>query len=267
MSVFGRLGYTPYSGSSVSNLSDAVKKQMDSMPDMLQPWQKEDMANNNVSDYFKNPLQTSIQNVWNSANNIIAVPNLASTNVSSILTAAQSLYASANNFYNHTNRLSGLSEPPESDPTLPTYKTASSVGKMVMYIVYQTDGVQNNSPMVACFSSLYTKSDLDAYSNIIQGYATTIQNSITTISIEEPPSTSYTSNLTQQQANNMIANLSSITSFMNDRRTADVNFYYNSRTIVEEYNTLKTFSNMGQTQTDMVTNLIGSDKLLQRLNS
>ena len=225
MSVFGRLGYTPYSGSNVSNLSDGVKKQMDSMPDMLQPWQKEDMANNNVSDYFKNPLQSSIQNVWTSANNIIAIPNLVSTNVSSILVAAQSLYAAANNFNNHTNRLSGLTEPPESDPTLPTYKTASSVGKMVMYIVYQTDGVQNNSPMVGCFSSLYTKNDLDAYASIIQGYATTIQNSITTIVVEEPPSTTYTSNLTQQQASNMVSNLNSISTFMDNRRTADVNFY------------------------------------------
>ena len=54
---------------------------------------------------------------------------------------------------------------------------------------------------------------------------------------------------------------------MNTRRTGDVTFYYNSKTIVDEYNTLKTFNNMGQTQTDMVTNLIGTEKLLTRLNS
>ena len=113
---------------------------------------------------------------------------------------------------------------------------------------------------------MYTKNDLDAYASIIQGYATTIQNSITTIVVEEPPSTTYTSNLTQQQVSTMVTNLGNIVTFMNSRRTSDVNFYYNSRTIVDEYNTMKTFNNMGQTETDMVTNLIGSDKLLQRLN-
>jgi len=267
MSIFGRLGYAPYSGSNVSDLSAAVKKQMDTMPAMLQPWQKTDMENSNVGGYFTNPVKVATEDLWDSANNIIAVPNLSQiSNISSILTSAQSLFTAANNFIQHTDRISGLTEPPEDNPTLPTYKTASSVGKMVMYLVYQTDGVQNNAPIVGCFSSLYTNDDLVTYQNIIQGYATTIQNSINVESIEEPPSTTYTSNLTQQQVSSMVTNLGNIVTFMNSRRTSDVNFYYNSRTIVDEYNTMKTFNNMGQTETDMVTNLIGSDKLLQRLN-
>ncbi len=266
-SVFGRLGYSSYSSSNVTDLSDSVVKQMDSLPDLLQPWQQEDMKNANVGGYLNNPVSNNITSVWTVANTIIAIPNLAQTNVSSILTAAGTLSTAANNFFGHTDRMSGLSDPPESDPTLPTYKTAIGIGKMTMYLTYQIDGVQNNAPLLGSFSSLYAKNDLITYYETIKNYAGTVANSIFSIVDSETQQTSYSSNLSQSQANTISNNLTAVANFMNTRRTADVTFYYNSRTVVDEYNTLKTFSNMGQTQTDLVTNTIGSSKLLQRINS
>lgn len=270
-SIFGRLDYVHYEGTGVSDLSEPVLNQMKSMPPLLKPWQQEDMKNNNVSDYYKNPVANTIFDIWGVANSIPTITHIANTSANTILPIISTLTTSLNNFYAHTNRMSGLGNAPESDPSLPTLKPALGVAKMVMYITYQTDGVQNNAPMMGCFSSLHTNDDLVTYYNTIENYYTTIATSIVVTTdpgdIETPPSTSYSTNLSPTQIAQISTNLSNISTFMDTRRTADVNFYYNSKMIADEYNDLKTFNNMGQAQSDMVNNLIGSDKLLTRLNS
>jgi hypothetical protein len=51
------------------------------------------------------------------------------------------------------------------------------------------------------------------------------------------------------------------------RRTADINYYKNSFTLVNEYQGLEEFNGMGNTQKYLVNNLIGTDKLKARLAS
>ena len=77
--------------------------------------------------------------------------------------------------------MAGLADPPDSDPTLPTYRSATGIGKMVMYLTYQIDGVQNNAPMLGSFTSLYTKNDLISYYENIKGYVGAVANSIITL--------------------------------------------------------------------------------------
>jgi len=57
------------------------------------------------------------------------------------------------------------------------------------------------------------------------------------------------------------------TDLMNSRRTADVTFYYNSQSIVNDYNTLKQFSTPGQSESYLYNNYVGTDKLKTRINS
>ena len=45
---------------------------------------------------------------------------------------------------------------------------------------------------------------------------------------------------------------------------SDIAFFTNSRAVVDDYNAIKGFSKMGQTEIYLTENLIGSDKLLSR---
>ena len=139
--------------------------------------------------------------------------------------------------------------------------------KLVSYIVYQSDGVQNNAPLIGSFTSLYTSSNLTSYYTTIQNYATVVQNSLTAYTDPISGITTSTSNLTQTQANTISSDIANVASFMNTRRNADVTFYTNSQSVVSDYNSVKQFSNMGSTETNLTNNLIGTSKLTTRLNS
>jgi hypothetical protein len=45
----------------------------------------------------------------------------------------------------------------------------------------------------------------------------------------------------------------------------DINFFTNSRSVVDDYNAVKGFTKMGQTEIYLTENLIGSNKLLSRI--
>jgi hypothetical protein len=99
----------------------------------------------------------------------------------------------------------------------------------------------------------------------IQSYPTTIKNSIVVTSDEF--GTTYTSNLTTIQVTTIINGINSIKNIMDSRRIGDVNFYNNSRSIVDDYNSVKQFANPGQSETYLINNYIGTDKLKSRINS
>jgi hypothetical protein len=269
MGIFDRLGYNPsLTGNNVTQYSDSVIKHMDTLPPMLSKWQQDDIANNAVGGYFKNPVANVVQQIWDTSNTIIAITGLNTTNISQVYVASSNLsQTSANNFMAHTGRISGVQEMTPNTATLPHYTSAMNVGKLLSYIVYQSDGVQNNAPIMGNFTSLFTEDALTVYYNIIKNYPNTIQHSIITTIDPDTLGTVYSSNLTQTVANAMKANLNSICTYMDTRVSADVNFYNNSQNVVNDYHSTKQFSNMGGTQTDLVNNFVGSDKLKSRINS
>ena len=57
----------------------------------------------------------------------------------------------------------------------------------------------------------------------------------------------------------------SITSQLNTRRIADTKFFMNSSRIVDEYNFLTRFSNIGATQEYLINNVIGTENLKTKL--
>jgi hypothetical protein len=52
---------------------------------------------------------------------------------------------------------------------------------------------------------------------------------------------------------------------MTTYRNQDNSFYQNSKDVLDDFNNVRDFSKMGQTEENLVLNVIGSDKIKQRL--
>lgn len=264
MSIFGRLGYDSANTSSVvTPLSSNAVSTLSQMPPLLNDWQTADTSNSNVNGYFVNPVANVTQGIWNTSNTIISITGLQEA-LPTIYSSVNNLRQSCNNFYRHTGRISGVS-PMTDEPTLPHYSTAIGIAKVVMYIVFQSDGVQNNAPLMGNFTSLTVNDTLSTMNTSISGYSSTITYSI--LATGDEFGTTYSSNLTPTQVTTIITGLESIRNIMDTRRTNDVNFHNNCRAIVNDYNTLKLFSTPGQSESYLFNNYIGSDKLKSRINS
>ena len=61
----------------------------------------------NTGGYVQNPVISLTNSVWGVANGIIGIANLASSNVTQVYAAANTLYTSANNFM---QRMSALAD-------------------------------------------------------------------------------------------------------------------------------------------------------------
>jgi len=64
-----------------------------------------------------------------------------------------------------------------------------------------------------------------------------------------------------------LADISSANTLLFSRQAADVTYYTNLRTFVDNYNSVKKFTNMGETETYLVNNFVGTDKIKERINS
>lgn len=262
-SVFGRLNFSSISGVEVSNLSSNTASTLEQLPSFMNDWQTTDVANSDTSGYYKNPVSANITSIWGVSNSIISIAGINQANANVISDAANNLYESANNFMNHTDRISGVVPVNANTTLLPHYNTAVAVGKMVIYLTNKSDGIQNNAPIIGNFSSLFTSANLTSYYSTISSYPQTIINSIGI----DPLDSSYTCNLTPTQINTIANNINAVATFMNTKLTSDVNFYNTCQAIVDDYNIVKQFSNMGDSEIYLVENLVGSNKLLSRLNS
>ena len=271
MSIFSRLGYDSANTITMS-LSNTAIATMNTMPPLLNSWQTADLANSSTSGYFTNPVANVTQGIWNTANSIIAVTGVTSvSNMTTLVTATNNVRAASNNFLLHTDRISGITQPNESTATLPHYFSAMSASKILMYITFQSDGIQNNAPMMGNFTSLTVANTLSTQNTTIQTYRGLVANSIVVTAGTDPdtgaPTYSYTTNLTPTQVSTMVNGLQPIADLMNSRRTSDVTFYNNSRAVIDDYNKVDQFSTIGQTESYLFNNYIGSDKLKSRINS
>ena len=287
---------------SVKDFSTGAIAHLDSIPSMIEDWQSQDIANNSVNGYLKNPVSNVTANISSSSNNII---NVLDTGTSSnavgifyvttdvlgttpaisnvfqdIITVSGSLITQNSNantsFKSHTDRVSGLTDYNDylGDPAAllkPFYNTAMGYGKIAVYILYQTDGISNSSVVLGSFTSLLIKPQLEASYNLITTYANTINSSITVTSSgtglsNNPFTTTRTSNLSSLVVTAMYNELANTNTLMNTRRAHDETYYTNLKTLVTDYNTVRQFSQMGETQLDLVNNHIGTDKLLSRIN-
>ena len=280
--LFARLGFNyTDTNSDITPLADDVKKTLDIMPKMLQDWQVSDLSANTANGYFLNPCANVTSNIWNVSNTLVSVTNeLTGTGnltglwaqINSTLNAISNNVTSntqAGDFLAHTNRISGVisfqTSVNENTENLPFYDTAMQTGKALVTLIYQTDGIQNNAPIMGNFTSLFVANTLSGLYNTINSYVTTVNNSISISG--GPPPTPYinTSNLTFNTVNAIATSANSINSTFYTRRTHDEDFFKNSTQLLLDYNKVNGIGT-GSSEQYLIKNYIGTDKLKSRLS-
>ncbi len=272
--LFQTLGYN-YSdpNGAITDFSANTIAHLDSIPPLIVDWQSADIANNDVTGYFQNPVGTvslSIKTTSNAIHNI-ATSTITFTNpgvdliMANIAIVSNNLITASSSFYDHTNRVSGVTSYSdyitEAGATIASTKpfkdTIAGYAKSATYIIYQTDGISNTSIMNGSQTSLFTAPELNVYLTNLQNYSNTINSSLTLT----------VSNLTSAQANTIRDGIIATSSFIDIRRVHDETFYTNLVTLVNNYNIVRPLSNMGESQTTLVNNYTGTTKLLSRINA
>lgn len=291
MSIYSRLQFNfDFPEGNELTLSNAAVKSLETFPPLLEDWQAKDIADNNVGGYFENKLANTINTIMSTSANIVSIlTGNPSTNTNSVSgttieitnlfnNAAISLANVANTditsngegilFLDHTDRISGIielgSQPETGRDTsvLPHFKTAIGVGRILTYLTYQTDNVSNTSVQTGSFTSLFVRNTISTYSTTLLPYPNLIANSITTTgSGTEMDPFVRTSNLSLSVVQTLATTANNIIETFKTRRQHDVNFYQNSREILNEYGEVSYFTKTGETQSKFLKEVVGSSKL------
>ncbi len=280
--LFSRLNYTFTDPNSViSPLSSDVTRTLDGMPKMLESWQAEDLATSNTGGYFINPCANVTSNIWTTSNTLVSVANnvQGSGNLTGLWTQIHTTLSyisnsstgntQAGDFLEHTNRISGITSiavsADQGVANLPHYETATQTGKALVSLIYQTDGISNNAPIMGNFTSLFVANDLIAIYNTMATYANIVNNSITTTTDPITFLPINTSNLTYNVVNSLATTANSANSIFYERRVHDEQFFKNSNDLLIDYKKVRGIGNSGQAESYLIENFIGSNKLLSRL--
>lgn len=263
MSVFGRLNYNFDSAKFGANneLTDGQKLSLN-YPSPLYTWQASDLSGSSVGNYFQNPHSANLTLMTTYTNQLLTYSNTQSVTYNSAPTEANTLYALANNllieissFTDHTNRMSGVTES-TNKLTTPDYQIAMSIGRQVLQICNQVDGVQNNAPILGNFTSLVIVSDVSNSVIQLSSSAATLNASLSIVG-----GNTY-SGISQASMNTIIASAQTAFNLLNSRRVGDTTFYTNSISLIQDYNTILQFSNLGVNSSYLIKDLgIGTTKL------
>lgn len=254
-------------GNNIIQFSSNTINYLNTLPALIPAWQAEDIRTNNTDGYFQNPLANTILNIESLANSI---ENETST-ISSLMTiadASTNTANSANNFWYHTNRISGVVTASQDGLlALPHYDTAVSLGKLIIYLTNKNEEITDNSPIIGNFTSLFTANNLNVANSTITSDYALVTNSIYQSGVD--PGTGspiYHSNLTSTQISTITANLINISTFMDSYRSNDEIFFAAETNILNQYKNVRGFNNIGQSESNLLSNYIGTDKLKSRLN-
>lgn len=267
-SIYGRLGFnfTP-SNTAILEISADAKSQLNSMPRMLQDWQITDIGNSDIGGYFKNPVANSCASLIVNTSIIFATANNDPANTWTNSAEAINLANTANNFLielssfvSHTNNLSGVNSMTNGGDAVndfPYFDSATGFGRIMIFITHESDGVLNSSPVIGSMTSIFIDTELQANSQIIFNDLQTINNSFVggIYTISGPAINTIISHI--QTANNFIAT----------RRSSDITFYNNTRSVINDYSAVGVFNNLGEVARNIVIDYVGTDKIVTRLNS
>lgn len=267
-SIYGRLGFnfdtTKFNGA--DTLSNGAKNYLSNTSIDLKQWQIDDIANTTATGYYQNPHTTVLSNLTTVLNKIVTDSNtssiifeFAAPEANILNSTATTTLTSISNFLAHTNRISGVVN--TTDASLyPDLNSGLAIGRQILNITNKSDSVQNNTPIMGNFTSLYIGPDLDTiYININNDYST-LNTSIYMVDGNN------TSNITNSQMNVIISDVQYLQTLIDTRRTQDTTFYQNSLTVLDDYFTVLSFSNVGSTQNSLIQ-LIGTEKLKTSLYS
>lgn len=261
MSLYDRLGFnfdtTKFNGD--DSLSANVLNFLGNTSINLSTWQQQDLANAQVGGYFQNPHNDVIGVISVYVTGMAVYANTinfdygANTDIANTMAnVVSNTQTSLENFATHTNNLSGVTY--SFDTSLyPDLNSALAVGRQMLSLTNKIDGVQNNTPVLGNFTSLYINPDLITQSNVLKNDYITIVSSI-------GGANGNTSNISTDAMNTIISNVQTFQTLIDGRRTADITFYINSNQILKEYFTVSQFSSLGATQNSLIK-MIGTDKL------
>ena len=280
--VFARLGYNfDDPNETIQVFSDETKAQLNAVPALLDSWAGKDLATSNVSSYYKNPVATDVQTISDSANSIVSLVTAANglLGLTGTITTLFANIANTNlatvcqSYKLHTDRLSGVRNFDDDVGantsaiyTSPYKDPAIGYGKSAMYIVNQTDGIVNTAPILGSFTSLFVGPQINANSSIISTYYNIINYSIT-VTTDGGGNTIHTSNLSQTVVTTIDSQLANTTIFLANRENHDKNYYANLKVVSEDYQELRKLQNLGESESTLIQDYVGTDKLLSRLNA
>ena len=158
----------------------------------------------------------------------------------------------------HTNNVSGVNDVSNGGDTVndfPYQDTASGVGRFLIYITHQSDGVLNSSPIIGSMTSLFINDDLVSNGTIVYNDRLTINSSVVSGNVTLSNAAIY----------EIVSHLQTANSYIGNRKNSDIQFYRNGRAVLSDFSALNKFNNMGETNKKLYLNYIGSDKLVTRL--
>lgn len=270
-------------------------------PYSFKPWEKELIKTSDFSGYYQNPLDETITDL---KNKIIKIRNVASEVVIAntptytagsvfspptkidgaeipnekasantlrvLMSSSNTLIASLTQFKSHTDRISGVVS---SETDNPDYQSAISVGTTIAYYANSIDGVDDFSPILGSFTSLFIKNDMITYLNNLnnlkgeKGYP---------IDPEQwSNSNYYTANtgagvgvllFTERDSRELTETINTISTLVETRRFHDINYFNKSAATLEEFNKLLSLTSVDSpVEIVLLRDLIGTDKLKKLL--
>mgnify|MGYP003349970826 FL=1 len=224
--IFEKLGFNfdtaNFGGDDI--LSTGVKNYLSNSSINLSEWQINDIANTEVGGYYQNPYNDNLGEIYVYITGIASYANTSAYGydnpdvANNMLLAATSGQTSVTNFTNHTNNLSGVTRS-SNTAAYPDYSSALNVGRQILQIVNKSDGVQNNTPILGNFTSLYI-------SNTISDYTTTLRNDYITLANSF---SGANSNISNSAMNTIIYDIQSLSTVLDARTNGDITFYTNSK--------------------------------------
>ena len=236
---------------------------LDKMPPFMDSWMAQDVTNNTVGGYFKNPCSTNTSTIINTANNIYYWANGCS-GLETVANVSYALLQTSTNFLAHTNRISGVTAWDPNDTVNPYYRPAVNYSKQLVYISNQTDDITNTSVMMGSFTSVLVGPQVGANAVSFAPYSSTVQNSVS-VSTDEFGDTSKSSNLSSSIKTTLNTLMTNINAFLSTRQTHDINYYTNVKTTVDKVQNVIQFKDIGNSESALLKNYVGSDKLLDRI--
>lgn len=262
-SVFARLNYSfddKKFGDSIY-LTDQAKKFLELAPPDVTEWQQNDIADDVVSRsrYYVNPTADVCSTLLANANIIFESANSDPANTFTQTGAGNAAMDLANTtalfiteiiaFKSHTDNISGLTIATSNSTTIPQLDSVVSIGQQLLTLTNTTDGISNSTPMLGSLTSLFIGGDLA--NNNLTIYTDRLAMDAANVG--------GISSLTANQINLIITHVQTANTLVSTRRYHDWNFYEKSYQILSDYYFVKKFTNMGNTSTYLVNNLIGTD--------
>jgi hypothetical protein len=247
-------------------LSPQAEAYLNAAPLVIPEWQKNDMANGNINmaNYYKNPTANACINLSSNANTMLAftpftdTANLfltASVGANNLIANLNNLVIEINAFKLHTDNVSGVYTMTSNTDTIPSLDHATSIGNQLLRVLSTTDGVANTVPLLGNMTSLFIANDIISYTTTVASNMVVLNNSVS----------GGISNISNSAMNLIISDVQTMNNYIALRRTSDCAFYVRSIQILDDYNKVSKFDNMGNTQTYLVNNLIGTDRLKNNL--